>query len=89
MAEKIIEGPGKFELMVALFDGKEVFFTLSEHGKIKVLISTVTGRISSVRRECWDIEGEILDDFMEHIRASYNSRTRTGEVEKISTRRGM
>lgn len=53
--QKITGGPGKFDLMQALFAGKEVTFTLENGQKLAVRISSIQREDGS--NESWNLEG--------------------------------
>lgn len=73
---KIINGPGKFDLMVSLFDVKLVTFTLEGVVPLKVIISSAS-TIEHLYRERWTIGG-YLDASNQSFKALYDTRTRTG-----------
>ncbi len=58
---RIVGGPGKFGLVLGLFDGKRLEFTIDNPGrksKIAVLLASVESVDGS--RENWNIKGVIL-----------------------------
>lgn len=56
----ITDGPGKFDLMLALFEGKHVQFKIQGNPFLKVQINSVGAEDGS--RESWLIAGGILED---------------------------
>lgn len=57
--QEIIGGPDKSDLMLALFFGKEVIFTMENGQKLTVRISSIQREDGS--SESWNLEGEIMN----------------------------
>jgi hypothetical protein len=82
----IVEGPSKFELMAALFDGKGVDFTLRPHDakeekKIsRAIISSCT--IENDSRENWLIKGNFLDTSnVRKFSGTFNTKQGSGRLQ--------
>jgi len=72
---KIVKGPGKFDLMFALFERKEVVFKLESGSKVKVLITSVQQEDGS--SNSWNISGFIVG----HNGKNFDAYYRTGPGE--------
>jgi len=80
--QDITEGPSKYDLQAALFDGKEVRFTVEELGQVKVRIDDVG--IEDGSRESWLIEGYIFPADQQNrkrFHGFYGTRQRNGWIE--------
>ena len=53
---QILAGPGKFDLMCALFEGKVVTMTFQEWGELKVRITRV--QLEDDSYQSWRIDGD-------------------------------
>lgn len=89
---KIMDGPSKFDLMAALFDGKEVDFTLAVQGNIvgqyrseEVSVIILGVAIEDGSRNSWLIHGLIKDPSNRSFSGYYETRRRQG-VMKIGDR---
>ena len=92
----VINGPSKFDLMLSLFDQKEIFFTVySEQKKIKLgFVITKVSFVNQAESDTWEIAGfitSIVDIIVENdiyirkehsLELIYNSRTRKGNIVK-------
>lgn len=77
---KIYDGPSKFDFMNALFDGKEVQFTIEGIGAERVEICRVA--IEDGSRQRWLFEFRLAKLVEHHLcKGYYDTRTRTGWVE--------
>lgn len=84
---RIIDGPGKFDFMLSLFEGKQVYFTIKMEGvnggplRLKVQMNSIG--IEDGSRESWLIEGYILEitDAWKHFKGYFQSRRRHGWIE--------
>ncbi len=73
----ITGGPGKFDLMLALFEGQEIFLNL-ENG-----ITGYRVRISSIQREdgssqSWNLKGWVVDSPSQTFHAYYSTKGNHG-----------
>ncbi len=77
---KIIDGPGKFDLMAALFDGKRVFFTIEGGDKVEAQMNSVA--IEDGSRESWLISGRIVGSgSWQKFSGYFETRKRHGHLE--------
>lgn len=87
----ITDGPSKFDLVLALFDGKDAKVTLEGKEIVRV-------NINSVKAEDWKRESWVLDGYNGSVSISgksllnvgkftgyYNSRTRKGWLKLIAS----
>lgn len=84
MAEKldIIDGPGKFDVMASLFEGKVVRFLLEKPNSrrsIEARLNTVQAESGISDRHSWNIEGVDLTDKL-NFKGYYASRARRGII---------
>ena len=77
--QQIIEGPSKYDLQAALFDGKRVRFTVEGLGQIEVQMNNVG--IEDGSRESWLIEGYVVLDNWKKFHGYYETRRRKGWLE--------
>ena len=83
---QIVEGPSKFDLMAALFDGKQVEFTFLIEGRsYKVLVRLFSVGREDGSNESWLITGNITSSHGDHFDGYFETRRRKGHV-KVSTR---
>ncbi len=74
---KITDGPGKFDVMMAIMEGREVEFTIEGFGKQKVEI--LGGRVTDRKTESWTIEFKLVDSGSQAVHVgSYSSTERQG-----------
>jgi len=79
-SRKVIDGPGKFDLMCSLFDGKRVFFTVEGGEKIEVQTNSVG--IEDGSRESWLVSGNIVGSgSWEKFSGYFETRRRQGHIE--------
>jgi len=81
---KITDGPGKFDLMCALFDGKQVKFTLVDGRVVDALIGSVEQEDGS--KESWNLKGAIPfgdTDLRGVFKAYFSTRHRKGMLLRI------
>ncbi|MDD5099185.1 MAG: hypothetical protein PHP35_02475 [Candidatus Colwellbacteria bacterium] len=76
----IINGPGKFDLMNALFIGSEVTFTLDSKEVIIVRIDLIQAEDGS--HESWNFEGFVKSS--RWIKGYYSTKNRTGHAQFFS-----
>ena len=79
---KISDGPGKSDLIFALFDGKQVFFTVETIGKIEVVLTSVG--IEDGSRQSWLIRGWIVGEGSPEERkfsGYFETRNRHGHID--------
>lgn len=79
--QEIICGPGKFDLMLALFAGKEVVFTMENGQKLTVRISSVQREDGS--SESWNLEGEVMNCLTDRKFVGYYSTRRNKGVRSF------
>jgi len=78
---EILDGPGKFDLMLAIFDGKEVVFTIPAL-RINARIYSVIAEDGS--RESWNIAGafkaayDLGERGWKKFSGYYSTKKRTG-----------
>ena len=72
----ITAGPGKFDLMNALFIGAKVTFTLEGGEKVLTQINKVEAEDGS--RESWNLQGYIMNGRNEKFRGYYSTRGNKG-----------
>ena len=87
----ISEGPSKFDLMLALFDGdvhnrRKIIFTITDEGKIRSYPGKTT--INCVTRESGDGENWLFEGLGEtalcetiEVHGYYSTKLRTGWIE--------
>lgn len=79
---KIVDGPGKFDLMCCLFDGKRVFFTVEGRRKHKVEVQIDSVAIEDGSHESWLVSGHIVSgDLWEKFSGYFETRKRRGHLE--------
>ena len=78
---KIVGGPGKFELMLAIFEGKEVTFTFEEGTKKTVRLDSIQREDGS--NESWNIQGHYSPGHFPPIdfRLYYTTRGNHGRLD--------
>lgn len=84
----IVNGPGKFDLMLSLFDGtsmnpRTVAFTVNidgEHIAVRVAIQVVGREDGS--GESWLFDGFRTDGHHHDVRGYYDTRTRRGWMKR-------
>lgn len=74
---EIVDGPGKYELERALFDGKIVQLTIAGGRELNVLILSVEAEDGS--RESWNLVGRNFDHG--RFKAYFETRRRHGTIE--------
>jgi|AP95_1055475.scaffolds.fasta_scaffold206342_1 hypothetical protein len=77
--QDITEGPSKYDLQAALFDGKKVCFTVEGLGQIEVQMNNVG--IEDGGRESWLIEGYAFLASQQKFHGYYETRRRKGWLE--------
>jgi len=80
--QDITEGPSKYDLQAAIFDGKNVTFTIEGLGQVKVRVDDVG--IEDGSRENWLIEGYIYlnsPSSQKKFHGFYGTRQRKGWLE--------
>jgi len=77
--QDITNGPSKFDLMVSLFEGKKITFTLNRVGVITVIISGMDA--TDEKRQDWDIRGCIVGGQVEGLRTLF-----TGYFASVTVR---
>ena len=82
MAEKVIDGPGKFDLMLSLFEQKILQFTIAPAKKIRAQVY----QISWKGKNYWTLEAlvEGVEFTNIGIEIWYNSKTRKGAYKRIN-----
>jgi hypothetical protein len=81
---KITDGPGKFDLMCALFDSKQVKFTLDGGIVVDVFVYLVEQEDGS--NESWNLNGSISfgrADLRGRFKAYFSTRRREGLLTYI------
>ena len=82
---KILAGPGKHDLQLALFEGKEAHFRVEFHGRKQTIrVNIVAVEAEDGSRESWNIQGHIrLSEPLSRKRfnAYFQTRQRTGFLE--------
>ncbi|MFA5229931.1 MAG: hypothetical protein WC422_00410 [Candidatus Paceibacterota bacterium] len=72
-------GPGKFEIMLSLFDKKEIAFTLCGGHVLGVRITSVQEEDGS--GESWNLEGRLTGQFAsQSFRAYYSTKRNKGSI---------
>jgi len=83
MVFKAVNGPGKFDLMTAAFDGKPAAFQYQEGNRRKKLIICVNGLFSCTEdkgRTRWMITGWDVNEYEDKYFLVYDSKKRQGLV---------
>jgi hypothetical protein len=62
---KIVDGPGKFDLMMAIMEGRIVEFTIEGFGKQEVEV--VGGRVTDRETESWSLEYKLKRSHAIHV----------------------
>jgi hypothetical protein len=78
---KIVGGPGKFELMVSFFEGRDITFTLAGGKKIMVRLNTIQREDGS--NQSWNINGYPINSPGKGFRAYYTTRGNDGVFNYI------
>lgn len=92
--QQIVDGPSKFDLMVALFKkDQNVEFSIGSQ-KFKIRISVILNgvRCEDGSRESWliegfyteSIEGQLVQSHRERFEGYYSSKNRTGWIKNLS-----
>lgn len=76
---KITNGPSKFDFMNALFDGKQVQFTIEGLGVLDIIVHSVATEDGS--RQRWVFQFHLADGPHRWCKGYYNTCDRTGWVE--------
>ena len=71
----IVGGPGKFELMLALFEGREIIFNLEGGYKRTVSLDALQREDGS--NQSWNLDGYIVGTF-QRFHAYYTTRGNHG-----------
>lgn len=76
---KLTAGPSKFELMLSLFEGKRVTFTIEGVGAQETLVTSVGAEDDS--HENWNIQGSLTQMELRKFKGYFDTRTRQGFIE--------
>lgn len=89
VAVEILDGPSKFDLMVALFEGKRVEFKIAGQGRVMCQLNGVA--VEDGSRQSWLIQGQlfykmILNTYSsvssnQHFSGHYETRCRKGNID--------
>jgi len=85
-AHRILKGPSRFDLMIALFEGKSVDFTITN---LSGYPEKVPARITSIgvkdrSKKTWLIEGDFTFRFsVLYFKGHFNSQGRQGWIRLI------
>lgn len=77
----ITDGPSKFDLMLSIFDGKQVTFR-SGSQQFAVYLMSVEKEDGS--HDMWNITGNICGEFNNKVRGHYSTKRRAGHLHFIS-----
>ncbi len=83
----ITDGPAKFDLMLSVFEGKVVFFTVSDgHGNVGYQGNHFSVQPEDGSHESWILSGVLYLNggrLGQHFKGYYHSRTRTGNLRFV------
>ena len=71
---KIIKGPGKFDLMVSLFDGREIEFTLETGKTVRVILRQVEVESGNKDLHSWNLQAVVPAEQYRRVKMYYSDR---------------
>lgn len=78
----IVDGPGKFDLMLALFACQKIWFTVTGEKKRKPASINLVA-VGVGESNLWRIEGRLNDSEYPKFEGEYSSVTRKGKIRAV------